>query len=67
MQKPSYQVRFDIHMNIKSKIQKQLIEISEYLEPYPPIYLQWIFEISSLKDQVRQTGFFVYFELLLPV
>jgi hypothetical protein len=29
----------------------------------PPIHLHLIFEISSLKNQVRRTGFFVYFEL----
>ena len=29
----------------------------------PSIYLHLIFEISSLKNQVRRTGFFVYFEL----
>ena len=29
----------------------------------PPIHLYLIFEISSLKNPVRRTGFFVYFEL----
>ena len=28
-----------------------------------PIHLHLIFEISSLKNQVRRTGFFVYYEL----
>ena len=29
----------------------------------PPIHLHLIFEISNLKNLVRQTGIFVYFEL----
>ena len=29
----------------------------------PPIHLHLIFEISSLKNLVQQTGFFVYFRL----
>ena len=30
---------------------------------YPPIHLHLIFEISSSKNLVRITGFFVYFQL----
>ena len=31
--------------------------------PIPPIHLHLIFEISTFKNQVRQTGSFVYLEL----
>ena len=33
------------------------------VEGWPPIHLHLIFEISSLKNQVGRTGFFVYFNL----
>ena len=34
-----------------------------WLEPQRPIHLHLIFEISSSKNLVRRTGFFVYFKL----
>ena len=37
--------------------------INESLCTIPPIHLHLIFEISSLKNPVHRTGFFVYFEL----